>query len=91
MVFVLASLLIGHLLGGPDPGDRTVLALASASRHPAVAMAAASAISAPEKHPAVSAAVLLAFLVSAIVTGPYVKWRKRGHSAFATPAHTPAR
>ncbi len=27
-----------HLLGGPDPDDRTALALATASRHPGVAL-----------------------------------------------------
>jgi BASS family bile acid:Na+ symporter len=32
--FVLAGLAVGHLLGGPDPQDRTVLALATATRHP---------------------------------------------------------
>jgi BASS family bile acid:Na+ symporter len=91
VLFVFASLLIGHLLGGPDPDDRTVLGLASASRHPAVALATASAITAPENQPAVSAAVMLAVLVSIVVTGPYVKWRRRGHAAVGTPASTPAR
>jgi BASS family bile acid:Na+ symporter len=35
-VFVLVGLAAGHLLGGPDPQDRTVLALSTASRHPGV-------------------------------------------------------
>jgi BASS family bile acid:Na+ symporter len=39
--FALAGLFIGHVLGGPEPADRPVLALATASRHPAVAMAIA--------------------------------------------------
>jgi BASS family bile acid:Na+ symporter len=91
ILFVLASLVIGHLLGGPDPDDRTVLGLASASRHPAVALATASAITAPENQPGVSAAVMLAVLVSIVVTVPYVKWRRRGPAAVGTPASTPAR
>ena len=41
--FVLIGLAVGHLLGGPDPEDRTVLALSTASRHPGVALAIAHA------------------------------------------------
>lgn len=41
--FVAVGLLAGHGLGGPDPNDRTVLALSTASRHPGVALAIAHA------------------------------------------------
>jgi BASS family bile acid:Na+ symporter len=41
--FALVGLIIGHLLGGPEPENRPVLALATASRHPAVALAIAHA------------------------------------------------
>ncbi len=41
--FALAGCFIGHALGGPEPDNRPVLALATASRHPAVAMAIAHA------------------------------------------------
>jgi bile acid:Na+ symporter, BASS family len=41
--FIVVGLTVGHLLGGPDPGDRTVLALSTASRHPGVALAIADA------------------------------------------------
>jgi BASS family bile acid:Na+ symporter len=77
-LFSLVGLAIGHALGGPDPDDRTVLALSTASRHPAMALAIA--------HGSVSdtqtllAAVLLVVIVSAIVSIPYVKWRARGHA-----------
>ena len=37
--FVVIGLGVGHVLGGPDPEDRTVLALATACRHPGVALA----------------------------------------------------
>src|SRR5215510_3586393 len=37
-VVVLFGLVIGHLLGGPEPGNRSVLALATALRHPGVAL-----------------------------------------------------
>jgi BASS family bile acid:Na+ symporter len=74
------GLLVGHLLGGPDPENRTVLALATASRHPGVALVAG--ISASAQAPRlVTAAVLLAFVVSMIVTVPYVAWRKRVHAS----------
>jgi BASS family bile acid:Na+ symporter len=42
--FTLAGLAAGHLLGGPNRDDCTVLALATASRHPGVALAIASAV-----------------------------------------------
>ena len=74
------GLLVGHLLGGPDPENRTVLALATASRHPGVALVAG--ISASAQAPRlVTAAVLLAFVVSVLVSAPYAAWRKRVHAA----------
>jgi BASS family bile acid:Na+ symporter len=73
------GLLVGHLLGGPDPENRTVLALATASRHPGVALVAG--ISASAQAPRlVTAAVLLAFVVSVVVSAPYVAWRRRVHA-----------
>jgi BASS family bile acid:Na+ symporter len=84
IIFTLVSLALGHLLGGPDPDDRTVLGLSTASRHPGVAIAIASAI-APDKKAvaAVAAAVFLCVLVGVAVTVPYVRWRKRSHAAAA--------
>lgn len=75
VLLTVCGLVVGHALGGPDPGDRTVLALSTATRHPGVAVAVARA-SAPDD-PTVVAAVFLAFLVGMLVTVPYVKWRKR--------------
>jgi BASS family bile acid:Na+ symporter len=77
VAFVLVGLGVGHVLGGPDPDERTVLALSTATRHPAVAMAIAQ--DAVEK-PTLLAAVILVLLVGAIVSGPYVKWRRRLHA-----------
>jgi len=82
VLFGLVSLAVGHLLGGPDHDDRTVLALSTANRHPGVAIAIASLVARDKA--AVAAAVLLASLVTAIATVPYAKWRKRSHSAIAT-------
>jgi len=82
VLVTLVGLLVGHALGGPDPGDRTVLALSTATRHPGVAVAVARA-GAPDD-PTVVAAVFLAFLVGMLVMVPYVKWRRRV-PAQATP------
>lgn len=75
VVFTLIGLAVGHWLGGPDPNDRTVLALATTSRHPSVAAAIAHT-NFPEQKLAL-AAILLYLLVSAAVTIPYLKSRKR--------------
>jgi BASS family bile acid:Na+ symporter len=79
VIFALVSLAVGHLLGGPAPEDRTVLALSTASRHPGVAIAVAGAIAPDER--AIPATVLLAVLVGAIVTAPYAKRRMRAEAA----------
>ena len=79
IVFTAIGLLIGHLLGGPDPENETVLALATASRHPAVALAIASTIF-PEQRLA-PAAVLLALIVGMLAAFPYTAWRRRVHTA----------
>jgi len=78
VALVLIGLLVGHLLGGPDPGDRTALALSTAQRHPGVALAVASIVAPHDK--SVVMAVLLAFLVSVVVTIPYTKWRQKVHA-----------
>ena len=75
--FVLVGLAAGHLLGGPNPGDRSTLALSAAIRHPGVAMAVAAAVF-PEEKKHIMAAILLYLLVSAVVALPYLSWcRKR--------------
>jgi BASS family bile acid:Na+ symporter len=72
--FIVVGLVVGHFLGGPNEGERTVLALSSASRHPGMALAIAH-LNFPDEH-AVPAAILLYLLVSALITLPYVRWRK---------------
>lgn len=89
VLFLVLGLLAGHLLGGPAPGDRSVLALATASRHPGVALAIAQLTFPTEK--SVPAALLLYLVIGAVVTLPYVKWRQKAlakETPFAaTPAH----
>jgi bile acid:Na+ symporter, BASS family len=72
---VVVGLVVGHLLGGPRSDDRTVLALSTAARHPAVALAIAIAVGAESK--AGLAAILLYLIVSIVVCIPYVAWRKK--------------
>jgi bile acid:Na+ symporter, BASS family len=75
IVFVLIGLAAGHALGGPDPEDRTVLAISTASRHPAIAIAIAHANFPDQK--LAPAAVILYVLVSGLAAAPYLKWTKR--------------
>jgi BASS family bile acid:Na+ symporter len=79
IVFTLIGLAVGQVLGGPDPDNRTVLALSTAVRHPGVAVAIAGAVTEDKK--IIAAAVLLAAVVGAIVTIPYVKMRKKSSVA----------
>ncbi|MBF2005977.1 MAG: Na+-dependent transporter [Chlorogloeopsis fritschii C42_A2020_084] len=74
VVFVLIGLAAGHLLGGPNPHHRTVLALSTATRHPGVAIAITHT-NFPEQKLAL-AAILLYLLISGVVTIPYLKSRK---------------
>jgi BASS family bile acid:Na+ symporter len=74
LAFTLIGLAIGHLLGGPEPENRTVLALATSTRHPGVAIAVA-AVNFPDEK-AVLAVVLYHLIIGAIAAAPYVKWRR---------------
>ena len=80
MALVAAGgLLLGHMLGGPRPEHRIVLALSTASRHPAVALTVATSGVMQTKQEL--AAVLLYVVVSVLVSLPYVMWRRRQAAA----------
>jgi bile acid:Na+ symporter, BASS family len=83
-VLCLAALLIGHLLGGPDRGDRTVLALSTAMRHPAMAIALAKANFSHE--PLVVPAILLYVIVAVVVRLPYTKLSVRRQTGYVARA-----
>ncbi len=74
VIFVVAGMLVGHLLGGPDPEHAAVLALSTACRHPAIALAFAAA-NYPDEH--FGGTILLYLLVSILVGMPYVAWQRR--------------
>lgn len=80
-LFSIVGLTVGHWLGGDNEDNRTVLALATSARHPAVALAIAGTNFQHQK--AVLAVVLLHLLVGMVVSLPYVAWRKRRHARAA--------
>jgi bile acid:Na+ symporter, BASS family len=84
IAFTGVGLALGHVLGGPDSEHRTVLALATATRHPGVALTIAAANFPDEK--LVAPALMLYVLVSAIVSVPFVQWRKKLHHRPAAAA-----
>jgi bile acid:Na+ symporter, BASS family len=84
VAFTGVGLAAGHLLGGPNPDHRTVLALSTASRHPGVALTIATEIF-PDQE-LVAPALLLYLLVGAIALAPYVLWRRNLHKRLAPAA-----
>ena len=74
-VFVVVGLGVGHWLGGPQPEEATVLALSTASRHPAIALAVAK-INFPDE-PHLGATILLYLIVLTVLTVPYVLRQRR--------------
>jgi len=74
-LFAAIGLLVGHWLGGPHPDDRSVLALATACRHPGIAIALAHATFPEQKQ--VGPAVLVYLAVSGLICAPYLHWVKR--------------
>jgi BASS family bile acid:Na+ symporter len=70
-VFSATGLATGHLLGGPAPEDRMVLALSTASRHPGVAIAAGAAIAPHETR--ILAAVVLYLVVGGVLSAAYLR------------------
>ena len=73
-MFVLVGLGVGHWLGGPQAEDSTVLALSTASRHPAIALAVAKLNFPDEPH--LGATILLYLILLTVLTVPYVRWQR---------------
>ncbi|WP_422001060.1 bile acid:sodium symporter family protein [Reyranella sp.] len=74
VAFVAIGLAVGHVLGGPEPEHATVLALSTASRHPAIALAIAAVNFPNEQFVGI---IVLYLLLSAVVCLPYLAWQRR--------------
>jgi len=80
----IGAVLIGHFLGGPQPGSRGVVAVASAMRFPALALVLAAAL--PRGHevlPVVIVYVAVAFLATTIYG--LIMARRRKHETPIIP------
>jgi len=73
--FTMIGLIAGHVFGGPAEDERTALALACSTRHPAIALSVAMA-NYPSS-PRVVPTILLYLLVSAAVSAAYLQWMRR--------------
>lgn len=82
--FAVIGIIAGHLLGGPDPDNRVVLALATSSRHPGVALAIAH-VNFPS-HKLASPVILISLVISTIVAAPYLYWATKKHKKLTKPA-----
>jgi bile acid:Na+ symporter, BASS family len=65
------ALAVGHALGGPDPDDRTALAVSCSARHVGIALLAASTVPGPRT----VVLILTYILASAAVSIAYLKWQ----------------
>lgn len=86
VALTIVCLALGHWLGGPEPGDRTTLAVATASRYPGIATLIAAS-NFPDRRAVV---MTVAYL---IVTTPllivYARWWKK-HTSDAAGTGDPA-
>jgi BASS family bile acid:Na+ symporter len=74
VLLTAGALLAGHLLGGPEPATRTILAVASASRYPALCLLVAT-LNYPRM--GVEWVVIAYTLIAALARMPYIAWRRR--------------
>jgi BASS family bile acid:Na+ symporter len=71
--FTLTAIVAGHLLGGPEPVNRSSLAVSCASRHIGLALLIAAHARGPHTLPLVVAYLL----ASTVVSIPYIRWIKK--------------
>jgi bile acid:Na+ symporter, BASS family len=84
LLLMLVALGIGHLLGGPEPDNRTALAIACATRHVGIAALVAAAFPGPR-----TVVLITAYLLCSLaVTVPYLQWRRR--AARSSPGRSAA-
>ncbi len=83
VAFIVIGLVVGQLLADPVPQRQTVLALSTASRHPAIALAIAKT-NFPDE-PFLAATIVLYLLVVTVLAIPYINWRRRVASRASAP------
>lgn len=71
-LLIVMSLVIGHLVGGPEEENRSALAVACATRHIGVAVFVATSL--PGARIAVVISIYIA--ISVAITLPYTRWRR---------------
>lgn len=74
VIVTVLALVVGHELGGTEPGTRAAVAISSAARNPSLALLVATQNGASSE----TVAIVLAYLiVSAAPIAGYVQWRRR--------------
>jgi predicted Na+-dependent transporter len=79
VLLMVIAMAIGHATGGPDPDDRTALAVACATRHLGIAVLIATSFPGPRVVVLISAYIV----TSVAVSMPYLAWRKRSRHGLA--------
>jgi predicted Na+-dependent transporter len=75
--FVAGCLATGHLLGGPVAEHRSALAVTCATRHVGLALLVGASV----RGPATLSLVAGYLVATALVCIPYIRWRRKLHSA----------
>lgn len=76
--YALLGFIVGDLMGGMEPEDRTVLAFATAMRHPGIALSVAHGWAATEQ--VVFAAVMTYLFLGVLISSLYMAGRRRFES-----------
>jgi len=85
-VAALGAVIIGHLLGGPEPGTRGVVAAASAMRFPALALVLAAAMPRGQQViPVILVYALLSFAILTVYGAVMARRRHRQQGEGITP------
>lgn len=72
VAFMVVALAIGHVMGGPTAGDRTVLAVACSTRHIGIAILVATAFPGPR-----TAVIVAGYLVITVAMSVgYLRWQR---------------
>ncbi|MCP9800195.1 bile acid:sodium symporter family protein [Synechococcus sp. RedBA-s] len=83
-VMVLAALAIGYWIAGPDPRERTTIALVTSMRNPGLALLFATTFD--NGLPGLKLAVLSYLLVTVLLSIPFLRWqRQKQQVPFVTP------